>query len=215
MRTPSLAAALALALAAPGPVEAETEPHVAPDHERRAIQEAPQDGAPEAEAAEEAMTRDEELDRLFARLATAEEGAHAKIERDIRRLLSRSGSDSMDLLLMRGRDAMEDGEVVRAIHHFTAAVQHDPDFAEAWNLRATAFYQRGDLGQALADIERVLALEPRHFGALSGLGVILDRIGRDADALTAYRRALAVNPHLERIREAAERLAPKVDGRDI
>ena len=211
MRTPSLAAALALLLAAPA--AAQTGPDISGDDQRRAIQEAPE-AAPAPESPPP-QSREERLDALFARLAEAEEGAHEKLERDIRRLLSRSGSDSMDLLLMRARDAMEAEELVRAIHHLTAAVQHDPDFAEAWNMRATAFYLRGDLGQSLADIERTLALEPRHFGALSGLGVILEQLGREADALAAYREALRINPNFEQAREAAERLAPKVDGRDI
>ena len=67
----------------------------------------------------------------------------------------------------------------------------------------------------MADIQRTLAIEPRHFGALSGLGVILERTGDEQGALEAYRGALAVNPHLEAARDAVERLLPKVDGRDI
>ena len=121
----------------------------------------------------------------------------------------------MDLLLQRGRDGMGEQELVKAIHHFTALVEHAPDFAEGWNARATAFYLRGDLGQSLADIERTLALEPRHFGALYGLGVIFEQLGRDDDALVAYREALKVNPNMESALKAEERLAPDLDGRDI
>ncbi|MGM0584551.1 MAG: tetratricopeptide repeat protein [Pseudomonadota bacterium] len=199
LRTPSLAAAClaALALAAPAPAQQAGAP------------------PPESQAPAEPESRAERLDRLFAELAAAEQGEHQRIEHEIRRLLSRSGSDSMDLLLMRARNALEGEDPVRAIHHLSAAVEHKPDFAEAWNLRATAFYMRGRFGQALADIEQTLALEPRHFGALSGLGVILEQLGREADALAAYRAALAVNPHMEEAKESAERLAQKVDGRDI
>jgi tetratricopeptide (TPR) repeat protein len=223
-RTPSLAAAApalvgAVAAAAlwVGPAPGQTEPHVSPDHlsptpPAESRTEKPGESAPPAEAE---MSREARLDLLFDQLAEAEEGPHERIEREIRRILSSSGSDTMDLLLMRARDAMEEEELVRAIHHLSAAVQHDPDFAEAWNMRATAFYLRGDLGQALADIERVLALEPRHFGALSGLGVILEQLGREHDALQAYREAARINPNFAQVEEAIARLAPKVDGRDI
>lgn len=216
MRTPSLAAAaLALLGAAASatlcPVNA-----TAQTQEERAPEARPE-APPQDESAGEEIPpgREAQLDLLFEQLGEADEGSHGKIEREIRRLLSQSGSDTIDLLLMRGRDALEQEELVRAIHHFTAAVQHKPDFAEAWNLRATAFFMRGDLGQALADIEQVLALEPRHFGALSGLGVILEQLGREEDALRAYREAARINPNFEQVQDAIARLAPKVDGRDI
>lgn len=158
--------------------------------------------------------REARLDALFERLATAETGPHERWENEIRRVWSRSGSDTADLLLQRGRDAMAREDARRAVEHLSALVEHRPDFAEGWNLRATAFFSQGQLGLALADIERTIALEPRHYGALMGLGVILEQLGREADALAAYRAAHALNPHLERVGDAVERLAPKVDGRD-
>ena len=179
-----------------------------------------QSGAETPETGEEAESdalpeaRGPRLDALFDRLAASEEGAHERWEREIRRIWSNSGSDTADLLLERGREALSEEETVKALHHFTALVQHRPGFAEGWNARATAFYADGELGAALADIERALALEPRHFGALSGLGVILERIGREEDALLAYRAAADLNPHIEPVNEAIERLAPEVDGRD-
>ena len=157
----------------------------------------------------------ERLDELFAQLPEADEGQAARIEAEIQRLWARSGSDTVDLILTRGRMALEQDQLVKALHHFTAATDHAPDFAEAWNMRATAFFLHGELGMALSDIEHVLALEPRHFGALSGLGVILEQLGRDKDALQAFREAQRVNPHLENVDEAIERLAHTVDGRDI
>jgi Flp pilus assembly protein TadD len=72
-----------------------------------------------------------------------------------------------------------------------------------------------DFGRALADIREVLAREPRHFGALSGLGIILQEIGDDRHALDAFRRALAIHPHLERVPEMVKKLSDKVDGRDL
>jgi Flp pilus assembly protein TadD len=72
-----------------------------------------------------------------------------------------------------------------------------------------------EFGSALADIREVLAREPRHFGALSGLGMILQEIGDDKHALDAFRRALAVHPKLERIPDMVKKLSEKVEGRDI
>lgn len=166
-----------------------------------------------------AAARAARLDELFERLAQvdadgADDGAD-KVEAEIRRIWNRSGSDSMDLLLLRGRDALEDQDLVLALQHFGALTDHDPGFAEGWNMRATAFYLRGDLGQALADIEHVLALEPRHYGALTGLAVILEQLGRDADALKAWREAARINPHIEQAQEAIDRLSIEVDGRGI
>ncbi len=175
----------------------------------------PQAGEAQGDGAESPATREERLDALFAQLAASKEGGSESVEKAIMDIWSHSGSDTMDLLLRRGRDALNDGEMVKAIDHFSALVEHDPDFAEGWNMRATAFYMDGEWGLSLADIERTLALEPRHWGALTGLGMILEQIGREADALTAFREALKVNPHIERAQEAVERLAPQVDGRDI
>jgi tetratricopeptide (TPR) repeat protein len=162
-----------------------------------------------------AKTPEETVDMLLARLADPDEPDWEKVQSRILQLWSRSGSDSMDLLLNRAREAMKKGEMVKAIHHLSALLDHDPDFAEAWNTRATAFFMLDEYGQALADIEHVLALNPKHFGALTGLGLILDDMGREKEALVAFRAALKLNPHVDRVREAVERLAPKVDGRDI
>lgn len=166
-------------------------------------------GAESPEAEPEA----DDLDELLARLADPETEDWERVQDQIIRIWSRSGSDSMDLLLIRGRKAIQEEDFVTAIHHLTALTDHAPDFAEGWNARAIAFYMHGEYGLALADIERTLALEPRHFGALSGLGLILDQLDRKEAALTAYRETLRINPHIERIRDAAERLAPEIDGR--
>ncbi|MGG7567313.1 tetratricopeptide repeat protein [Rhodovulum sp. DZ06] len=166
----------------------------------------------------EAPTKKQRLDGLFEELAALgpdEEGARRRVAGEIGRLWSLSGSDTIDLLLRRGREAMEDGDNHRALAHFSALTDHAPGFAEGWNARATAFFLLEEWGMALADIERALELEPRHFGALTGLGVILEKIDRPQDALRAWRRALEVHPHLERAVEAVERLSVEVEGRDI
>ncbi|MCV6595387.1 MAG: tetratricopeptide repeat protein [Silicimonas sp.] len=153
-----------------------------------------------------------ELEALFEGLRGEDPAAAAQIEGRIYDLWSKSGSPSMDLLLNRGRDAMEAGDFKRAVEHFTALIDHAPEFAEGYNARATAFFQSRQLGLSLADIQRTLALNPRHFGAMSGLALILEEIGRPEDALAAWREVEALHPHREGLKEALERLERQVEG---
>jgi len=155
------------------------------------------------------------LDDLFSRLKAAGEGEAGRIETEIWIEWSKSGSPAMDLLLQRGRDAMDLGDPKLAIEHFTAIIDHSPDFAEAWNARATAYYMAGEFGPAVADIAHVLTLNPRHFGALSGLGMILEESGKPERALEVYRAALAIHPHLQGATEAVERLATEAEGQEL
>lgn len=156
-----------------------------------------------------------ELDRLFERLGSEDARDWQQVEAEILREWSRSGSASMDLLLQRGRSAMERGDLTAAIEHFTALTDHAPDFAEGWNARATAYYHAGQFGPSISDIRRTLALEPRHFGALAGLGLILESIGQEDRALEAWRMAQAIHPHSPGINDAVKRLERKVSGIDL
>lgn len=155
------------------------------------------------------------LDTLFTRLKTEDAAAAGRIEREIWSEWSKSGSPAMDLLLKRGRDAMEAGDLPLAIQHLTALVDHAPDFAEGWNTRATAYFQAGQFGPSVADIAVVLRLNPRHFGALAGFGMILEETGRPAEALEVYRAALAIHPHLEAVLQSVKRLTEKAAGQDL
>lgn len=146
------------------------------------------------------------LDQLFLRLMVAEPGEAGRIETEIWIEWRKSGSPAMDLLLQRGLDAMDLGDFDQAIEHFSAVIDHDPTFAEAWNARATAYFYTGDFGPALADIGQALTLNPRHFGALSGLGMIMESMDRPDRALQAYQAALAIHPHLVGAVQAVERL---------
>ena len=112
----------------------------------------------------------------------------------------------LNLLLERGNAALEAGDSEAAIEHFTALIDHAPDFAAAWNGRATAYFSAGLYGPAMADIAHVLRLEPRHFGALTGLGVILEEAGKREQALAAYRMVLEINPNREDVLEAVAAL---------
>lgn len=162
-----------------------------------------------------AWAQTDTLDDLFTRLKDADAGASGRIEREIWSEWSKSGSPAMDLLLKRGRDAMAAGNVKLAIEHFTALIDHAPDFAEGWNARATAYFQAGQYGPSVADIAQVLRLNPRHFGALSGFGLILEETGRDAEAMEVYRGALAVHPHLEGVLQSIARLEAKAVGQEL
>lgn len=155
------------------------------------------------------------LDGLFERLKTAEEAEAGRIEREIWIEWSKSGSPAEDLLLQRGKDALDLGDIPAAIEHFTAVIDHDPEFAEAWNARATAYYMAGEFGPSVADIARVLTLNPRHFGALSGLAMILEESGKPEKALEVYRAALAIHPHLQGATEAVERLETEAEGQEL
>lgn len=156
-----------------------------------------------------AQDRKAQLDNLFSQLQTADTSNWEALEGEIWELWSRSGSDAMDLLLQRGQNAIEAGDLERAVAHLSALTDHAPGFAEGWNARATAFYLQGQLGLSLDDIARTLALEPRHFGALTGLGLILEELGDEALALDAYRQALAIHPQSDDIKDAVTRLEQK------
>lgn len=155
------------------------------------------------------------LDDLFAQLLTADEQASQRIEQDIWREWSKSGSPAMDLLLQRGRDAMAAGQTDAAIEHLTALIDHAPDFAEGWNARATAYFQAGEFGPSIDDIAHVLSLNPRHFGALAGLGMIFEELGKPEKALEVYKAALAIHPHLGGVLQSVERLEAEAAGQDL
>lgn len=153
-----------------------------------------------------AQAPDPKLDALFAELAEPGRSDWMRIEAEITRIWSRSGSDAMDLLFQRGQAAVEAGDLIAAVEHFTALTDHAPVFAEGWNARATAYYLTGDYSLSIVDIERVLALNPRHFGALSGLAIILEELGEPELALAALREVQALNPNRDTVNQAVSRL---------
>lgn len=154
------------------------------------------------------------LDQLFKQLQATNDAGAPTIVREIWAEWSKSGSPAMDLLLQRGEQAMAAGDYPTAIGHFTAIIDHAPDFAEAWNERATAYFKLGQIGPSVDDIQHVLALNPRHFGALAGLGAIFEELGEPEKALEVYKAALAINPHMADVKAAVERLS-KAKGQDL
>ena len=156
------------------------------------------------------------LDFLFEALKVAPDADSAKhIENRIWALWIASGSDTANLLMTRVKTAIDGKDVALAIKLLDALIELRPDYVEAWNRRATLYYMQKDYARAMADIRQVLAREPRHFGAISGLGMILQEFGDEKRALDAFRRAVAVHPHLQKIPDLIKSLTEKVEGRDI
>ena len=161
-------------------------------------------------------SRGEELDRLFEALRRARDQSEAEaVEQRIWSLWSHSGNPRVDRLLDEGTAAMAAGDLDTARARFNMVVAMAPDFAEGWNQRATLYYLAGEHERARADIARTLALEPRHFGALSGLALVCRAEGDERGELEALRRAVALDRFLPGARERIEELAEKLEGRGI
>ncbi|SLN27425.1 tetratricopeptide repeat protein [Roseisalinus antarcticus] len=155
----------------------------------------------------------ETLDEMFESLGAAQSAEEAaRIEERIATEWSRSGSAAIDLLWQRGIDALENGDPGAAAEHFTAAIDHAPDFAEAYNGRATAYFMLDLYGPALDDIRQVLVLNPRHYGAMRGFAIILEEIGEEQEALEVIDAILAINPLMDNIEAARDRLVERLNG---
>src|SRR5258708_17170028 len=156
------------------------------------------------------------LDFLFGALKAAPDEASAKhVEARIWALWMQTPSDTAALLMTRAKAAMDTQNIDVALKLLDSVVKLRPDYVEGWNRRATLYYLKNDYVHSMEDIQQVLAREPRHFGALAGLGMIMQDIGDDKRALDAFRKALAVNPYLEKVPELVKTLSEKVEGRDI
>jgi tetratricopeptide (TPR) repeat protein len=156
------------------------------------------------------------LDFLFGALKAAPDEDSAKhVEARIWAVWLHTSSDTVALLMTRAKAAMDAQNSDVALKLLDSVVRLRPDYVEGWNRRATLYYLRNDYARSLKDIEQVLAREPRHFGALAGLGMIMQDLGDDRRALEAFRKALAINPHLEKVPDLVKTLSEKVEGRDI
>ncbi|MCX8231116.1 MAG: tetratricopeptide repeat protein, partial [Alphaproteobacteria bacterium] len=122
-----------------------------------------------------------------------------------------SGSPDIDRLIEAGNDAMGAGRYGDALARFTRVIERDPAFAEGWNRRATLYYLMGNFDASVLDIQETLAREPRHFGALSGLGLINSALERWDSAVKAYEAALRVNPFLPGAKKNVEDLRKKLE----
>ena len=156
------------------------------------------------------------LDFLFGALKAAPDEASARhVEARIWAMWLQTPSDTAALLMSRAKAAMDAQNTDVALKLLDSLVKLRPDYTEAWNRRATLYYLKSDYLHSMQDIQQVLIREPRHFGALVGLGMIMNDLGDEKRALEAFRKALAVNPHLEKVPELVKSLTEKVEGRDI
>src|SRR5215470_3555638 len=156
------------------------------------------------------------LDFLFGALKAAPDDASAKhVEARIWAIWLQTPSDTAALLMIRAKAAMDAQQLDVALKLLDATIKLRPDYTEAWNRRATLYYVKNDYARSLADIQQVLIREPRHFGALAGLGMIMQDLGDDKRALEIFRKALAVDPHMEKVPELVKTLTEKIEGRDI
>lgn len=157
-----------------------------------------------------AAERAAKLDRLFAELRKANSPDEAeRSEQAIWRLWMASDSPTAEVLLVQGTRAMENKDYAASHAVFDRLVVAHPGYVEAWNKRATLYFLEGRFAESIADIEKVLDLEPRHFGALAGLGMIRRAQGDRAGALRAFKDALAVNPMMPGVIQAIEDLGGK------
>lgn len=160
--------------------------------------------------------RDEVLSSLYDQLARAEsEEAAERITSAIERLWSQSGSDTADLLMERVNLAMKVRNYDLATELLTALTDIEPRYVAGWSQLATVYFLRENYADAMQKLRRVLTLDPRHYKAIEGLGIILRETGNKKAALEVSRQALAINPYLKSAKQAEEELSREVEGQGI
>lgn len=163
-------------------------------------------------AAPLAQAQEVDVPDLLRQLADPATQNWQQVERQIRTAWSRSGSAAMDLLFQRGEKALKDEDYDIALEHFTALTDHAPEFAEGWNARATALFHLELYGPAIEDLSKTLALNPNHFEAMTGLAVILQRVGMEREALEVWYLIRGVHPHRPEMDEAIGILETRLQG---
>jgi tetratricopeptide (TPR) repeat protein len=171
--------------------------------------------APKGLEAPQAAAKDPPIDSLFDQLRTETSRAGGmRIAQQIWAQWNKSGSATVDLLMGWAAEAMQAEKNILAEDLLTQVIVLDPGYAEAWNRRATLYFATGKISESIADIERVLEIEPRHFGALSGLGIILQRTSQDRKALEVWKRVLAIYPSSQSAQKAVIELEEELAGED-
>lgn len=159
---------------------------------------------------------DTRLDALFERLQVTDDEVEAQmITRQIWIIWRETSNDVARAFMRAGMRDMTHEHYDEALEAFNTVVQVAPHFAEGWNARATLLYLMGDYPGSVADIRRTLELEPRHFGAWSGLGLIYMSLEQDRAALEAFNKALELNPHLTGSRRNADLMKRRLKDRVI
>lgn len=156
------------------------------------------------------------LGDLYERLtAAASQESASLIAEAIEKLWLRSGSDTVDLLMVRAEKLLRAEELDTALEILDSVVEIAPDYAEGWNQRAAVHFLKGEYRRSLEDLRHVLVLDPRHFKAISGLALILQKLGDKRAALKAFRKVLTIHPHLSDAQQAERELTREVEGQGI
>jgi len=159
---------------------------------------------------------DPRLDALFERLQTTKDSNDAAAaERQIWSIWMEAESEDLNILMNQGAVAMSSQNFDLALESFNALITLAPEMAEAWNKRATLYFMMQNFEASVADVQKTLSLEPRHFGAIVGMGLIYERLGDQKAALRAFEQGLKINPHMEHIREKTEKLGQELQDRNI
>lgn len=163
-----------------------------------------------------AAERDKALGDLYALLATAEDENSAKaISEGIERIWVHSGSATVDLLLGRAMKAIAAKKTDQALKLLDNVVEQAPDFTEGWSRRAYVHFQLNQVGRALGDLRRALALDSNHFKSLDGLAQVLREIGQKKAALQVFRHLHEVHPYWPGAERAIAELSQDVEGQGI
>lgn len=150
---------------------------------------------------------DPALDDLFEQLAvtTSDEEA-SNITREIWQRWTANDDPDVSQLMQIGIRALNYSTYRKALQSFDRVIEIAPEFAEGWNKRATLYYHIKEYRRSIDDIKKTLRLEPRHFGAWSGLGLVSIAQENYAGALAAFKKALSINPHIPNIRRYVQKL---------
>ncbi|CAH2406235.1 tetratricopeptide repeat protein [Mesorhizobium ventifaucium] len=172
--------------------------------------------ADDAVAPPVATTREARLDQLFVDLKRERnEKAAERIAARISHEWSQSGSASIDLMMQWSQKAAEDKKFDVALDFLDQVVTLQPAYAEGWNRRATVHFMMNNFGKSMADIDRTLQLEPRHFGALSGLARIMAVTGHKQSALEAWQRVLSIYPMMRSAQDQVGTISEELAGEGI
>jgi tetratricopeptide (TPR) repeat protein len=147
-----------------------------------------------------------DVPRLVKALRDPDYAVRVLADQAIWEIWSRSGNQDVARLFEAGTHALTQGRWDDAVAMFTRIIERDPEFAEGWNKRATAYYLKGEYQKSLADCDEVVKRNPLHYGALSGYGMIYTQLDQPARAIEYFERALAVNPNMEGVRSTVETL---------
>jgi len=150
---------------------------------------------------------DPRLDDLFAVLQDTNDIKTIRItENQIWTIWLEHPDSDVERLMELGTQRMNYQRYTDALRVFSQVIENYPDYAEAWNKRATLYYLAGNLDASLSDIEQTLALEPRHFGALSGMGLLFVQREELLKARDAFEKLLQIHPHSPNARQNLDRI---------